>query len=90
MGNMKKLPFINMFMKKRRSRGAWWASIAGLGITAALFGVVKGKRKFSSLPLNNMFKNLTPNMDINRMDNAALTEFSEELLESSLNKGKYQ
>ncbi|MDR6998447.1 hypothetical protein [Neobacillus niacini] len=87
MRNVKIQPFFNMFKRKRKSRGAMWASLFGLGISAAVYGVTKGKRKISVPPLQNMqnmVKTFTPKTNISMMDNAALTEFSEELLESAL------
>ncbi|MED3563623.1 hypothetical protein [Bacillus xiapuensis] len=95
MRNVNIQPFLNMFKRKRKNRGAMWASLFGLGISAAVFGVTRGKRKISVPPIQNMqnsvqnnmqnmMKNFTPKTNINMMDNAALTEFSEELLESAL------
>lgn len=88
MKNFVKNPFFKMFAKKRKNRGAFWASLLGLGISAAVFGVTKGKRKMTAQPIQNMVKNFTPKNNINMMDNSALTEFSEELLQSALNKNK--
>ncbi|MGG3468967.1 hypothetical protein ABES02_15970 [Neobacillus pocheonensis] len=86
MKSLRKQPFFNLFMPKRKSRGALWASLVGLGLSAAVFGVTKGKRKDFALPIQNAVKSMAPNFNnINRMDTAALTEFSEELLESALN-----
>lgn len=106
-----KLPFLKMFMKKRRSNGAIWASLAGLGISAAVFGLTRGKKKMQNLPFQNMMGNMTkqngangtgrenafknmmnnisPRTNINSMDNAALAEFSEELMASALNKDQH-
>jgi hypothetical protein len=86
---MKKIiaqPFFKMFGRKRKSRGAMWASLVGIGLSAAVFGVTKGKRKDLALPFQNMVKNMAPKTNLNLMDNAAITEFSEELLMSALNK----
>ncbi|MED1467734.1 MULTISPECIES: hypothetical protein [Bacillus] len=95
MRNVNIEPIFNMFKRKRKSRGAMWASLFGLGLSAAVYGVTRGKRKISALPLQNMQNNMqtnmqnmvktfTPKTNIGMMDNAALTEFSEELLESAL------
>jgi hypothetical protein len=80
--------FFKLFKRKRKSRGAMWASLFGLGISAAVFGVTRGKRKDSALPFQNMVKTFTPKSDINFTNTAALTEFSEELLESALRNKK--
>lgn len=86
---MKKIiaqPFFKMFARKRKNRGAMWASLLGIGLSAAVFGVTKGKRRDLALPFQNMVKNMAPKTNLNLMDNAAITEFSEELLMSALNK----
>lgn len=76
--------------KRRKNRGAMWVSLFSVGIGAAILGMLTGKRKDSSMPMNNIMKNftprnLTPKTNINMMDNAALTEFSEEILSNALN-----
>ena len=86
MRKIKVQPFFNMFARKRKNRGAMWASLLGIGLSAAVFGVTKGKRKDLALPIQNVIKNLAPKTNLNQMDNAAITEFSEELLMSALNK----
>jgi hypothetical protein len=80
-------PFFNLFVKKRKRRGAMWASasLLGIGISAAVFALTKGKRRDIALPFENLMKNFGPKTNLNFMDNAALTEFSEELLTSALN-----
>ncbi|MEH7502101.1 hypothetical protein V7152_08645 [Neobacillus drentensis] len=86
---MKKInvqPFFKMFARKRKSRGTMWASLLGIGLSAAVFGMTKGKRKDLANPFQNMVKNFAPKTNLNIMDNAAITEFSEELLMSALNK----
>jgi hypothetical protein len=83
MGNFNKLPFFNWFAKRRRTRGTMWASLLGLGISAAVFGLTRGKRKYTALPFQNMMKNFTVR-NPGVMGNAALTEFSQELLASAL------
>jgi len=65
-----------------------WASLVGLGLSAAVFGITRGKRKDFTLPFQNVVKNFSEKANlprINVMDNTALTEFSEELMESALN-----
>jgi hypothetical protein len=80
-------PFFSLFAKKRKRRGAMWASasLLGIGLSAAVFGITKGKRRDIAHPLQNMVKNFGSKTNLNFMDNAALTEFSEELLTSALN-----
>jgi hypothetical protein len=81
-------PFFNMFGRKRNSRGAMWASLLGLGISAAVFGLTRGKRINNMQPIQNLVQSFTPKTNFNQMNNAALTEFSEELLESALRNDK--
>jgi hypothetical protein len=94
MRNILKLPFLQRFTKKKKSNGALWVSLVGLGLSAAVLGVTKGKqRKMPSLPIQNMMSGMmngkmsgfSPKTNIGNMDAAALTEFSEELLNSALN-----
>jgi predicted histidine transporter YuiF (NhaC family) len=87
MRKMMEQPFFKMFAKKRKNRGAIWASLVGLGLSAAVIGVTKGRGK---IPIQNIAKNLTSKNNSNRMDNAGLTEFSEDLLKSALNKNHKQ
>ncbi|EKN65309.1 hypothetical protein BABA_20976 [Neobacillus bataviensis LMG 21833] len=84
MKSIRRQPFFKMFAPKRKSRGAMWASLLGIGVSAAVIGVTRGKRKDFALPLQNVVKNFSPKTNLNLMNNASLTEFSEELLESAL------
>ncbi|MBO0962060.1 hypothetical protein J1P26_20345 [Neobacillus sp. MM2021_6] len=84
MKSIRKQPFFKLFAPKRKSKGALWASLLGIGVSAAVFGATKGKRKDIALPFQNVVKNFSPKTNLNLMNNAALTEFSEELMESAL------
>lgn len=87
MRNMIK-PFFNMFGKKRKSRGAMWASLLGVGISAAFFGLTRGKRNNIAVPFQDVVQSFTPKTNLNGMSNTALAEFSEELLTSALRNDK--
>ncbi|MEC1525291.1 hypothetical protein P9D43_25165 [Neobacillus niacini] len=76
-------PFFNMFGKKRKSRGTMWVSLLGVGISAAVIGLTRGKRKNVSVPFQDVVQSFTPKNNIN-INNTALAEFSEELLASAL------
>ena len=68
-----------------------WASLVGLGLSAAVFGITKGKRRNFALPFQNVMKNFSEKTNLpslNVMDNAALSEFSEELMESALTNNR--
>jgi len=85
--NMNWQPLVKVFQPKRKRRGPLWASLIGLGLSAAVFGVTRGKRKdFGNMavPFRNAIKNLSPKTNLNFNDNTALAEFSEELMESAL------
>jgi hypothetical protein len=87
MRNMVK-PFFNMFGKKRKSRGGLWASLLGVGISAAVFGLTRGKRNNIAVPFQDVVQSFTPKTNLNGMSNTALAEFSEELLASALRNDK--
>ncbi|MDQ0976471.1 hypothetical protein QFZ31_006349 [Neobacillus niacini] len=82
MRNMVK-PFFNLFSKKRKSRGTMWVSLIGVGISAAVFGLTRGKRKNIIQPFQDVIQSFTPKDNMN-FNNTALAEFSEELLASAL------
>jgi hypothetical protein len=82
MRNMVK-PFFNLFGKKRKSRGSMWVSLIGVGISAAVFGLARGKRKNIIQPIQDVVQSFTPKDNMN-FNNTALAEFSEELLASAL------
>ncbi|WHY84174.1 hypothetical protein QNH39_16040 [Neobacillus novalis] len=88
MRDIRRQPFIKLFAPKRKGRGAMWASLVGIGLGAAVFGAARGRgrRKDLALPLQNAVKNFSSKINFNKMDDTALTEFSEELLTSALNK----
>jgi hypothetical protein len=77
------MPFFNMFGKKRKNRGTMWISLLGVGISAAIFGLTRGKRKNIVQPFQEVVQSFTPKKNIN-INNTALAEFSEELLASAL------
>jgi hypothetical protein len=81
-------PLYNMFGKKRKSRGTMWASLIGLGISAAVVGLTRGKKKNMTQPFQHIVQSFTPKTNLNHMNNAALAEFSEELLASALKNDK--
>lgn len=91
MKKITKQPFFKLFTPKQKSRMPFWASLLGLGLSAAVFGITRGKRRDFALPFQNVVKNFSektnfPSLNVN--DNAALTEFSEELIESALNNNR--
>lgn len=84
---IRKQPYIRMFAKKRSNKGVVWASLLSVGATVAVWGMTKGKKnEKKSIPLRNMFANMIGNKNFTNMSNAALTEFSEELVNNVLKK----
>lgn len=77
-----------MFVKKRKRRGTMWASLLGLGVSAAVFGMTRGRRRDIALPFQQKIKSFSPKIGLNGMSNTALAEYSEELLASALNNDK--
>ncbi|PAE33327.1 hypothetical protein [Bacillus sp. 7884-1] len=71
---------LNMFGRRRNNRGILWASILGMGISAAAYGFRRNSNinmlnSVQNLMNNFRFRNITP---IPKMAN--LTEFSKELV----------
>ncbi|MBT2656151.1 hypothetical protein J7E81_13100 [Bacillus sp. ISL-18] len=87
MKKMTRQPLFKLFTPKPKSRMPLWASLVGLGLSAAVFGITKGKRRDFARPFQNVMKNFSEKTNLpslNVMDNAALSEFSDELMESAL------
>jgi hypothetical protein len=77
-------PFFNMFGRKRKGRGTMWVSLLGVGISAVVLGLTRGKRKNNiTVPFQDVVQSFTPKNNMN-INNTALAEFSEELLASAL------
>ena len=88
MNKMKRQPLFKLFTPKPKRNMSLWASLAGIALSAVVFGLTRGKRKDFALPFQNVMKNFSERSNLpslNVMDNAALTEFSDELMESALN-----
>ncbi|WP_148347839.1 hypothetical protein [Bacillus rubiinfantis] len=90
---------IKMFRPKRRNNGAIWASLASIGIGAAVYGMTRGKQNNQALPLTDTMrnlasplketvKNIVPKMNIGKMNTAQLAEFSEDLMNGALHNQK--
>jgi hypothetical protein len=88
MRDIMKFPVFNMFAKKQKRRGTMWASLLGIGLSAAVFGMTRGRRKDIAQPFQQKMKSFSPKKSLNGMDNLALAEFSEELLASALKNDK--
>ncbi len=71
---------LNMFGRRRNNRGMIWASILGLGISAATYGLSRNRKRNMLSPVQNLMKNFQFR-NIAQMPNMAnLTEFAKELV----------
>lgn len=77
---MKTLKVQNLFGKRKKNRGVMWASMIGLGVGAAAYGVSKSQNSKNSL--QNLMNTFTKqqNKNIQMPNYAAMTEFSEEII----------
>lgn len=88
LNSVTKQPYMNMFRKKRSNKGVMWASLISLGVSTLVMMLSKGKRKNVTSPFQNFTKNIAPKSNISMMNDAALTEFSEELLTKAVENNK--
>jgi hypothetical protein len=78
MGRSKNL--FNMFGRRRNNRGIIWASLLGLGVSAAAYGLRRNGNGNRSVPIQNFMSNFRMQNDgqIPKMA-TSLTEFSKDL-----------
>lgn len=75
---------LNMFGRRRNNRGMIWATLLGLGVSAAAYGFRRnGDRKWLN-PVQNVMNN-RQTQNITRM---ALAEFSKELADDDISLNK--
>ncbi|MGG5254185.1 hypothetical protein ACQYAD_11885 [Neobacillus sp. SM06] len=78
-------PFFKMFSRRRNNKGAMWASLIGIGISAvAMLTRNKGQKKVPSINFQNLMKNNPLKTSSPNISDAALAEFSEELMSKAL------
>ncbi|MBO1510161.1 hypothetical protein [Metabacillus bambusae] len=71
---------LKMFGRKRNNRGMMWASLLGLGVSAAVFGIRSNRNRNMLRPVQNVMNNIRT-QTAGQMPNAAgITEFSKELV----------
>ncbi|MDW7618018.1 hypothetical protein SC499_26040 [Peribacillus simplex] len=71
---------LKMFGRKRNNRGMMWASLLGLGVSAAAYGLGRNRDRNMLRPVQNVMNNIRT-QTAGRMPNAAaITEFSKELV----------
>lgn len=72
---------LNRFGRNRNNRrGIIWASLLGLGVSAAAYGLGRNRNKNMLIPVQNVMNNIRTRT-VGQMPNAAaITEFSKELV----------
>lgn len=70
---------LNMFGKRRNNRGMIWASLLGLGVSAAAYGLRRNRNTNILQPIQNVMKRFRTRTAGQMPNVATLTEFSEEL-----------
>lgn len=76
--------FMKMFRKKQSNRGVMWASLISVAVSTIAFYMRRGQKNTTSPSLRNFVNNFTSNRNIPVMNDAALTEFSEELITKAI------
>ncbi len=87
----KRQPLMKMFRRKQNNnRGVMWASLLSLAVSAAAYVLSRGQKQTNegstskTSPLQNIVSNLAPKNNISLMNDAALTEYSEELISKAI------
>lgn len=80
------LNILNMFGKRRNNRGMIWASLLGLGVSAAAYGLRKNRNMNIQQPIQNIMNRVRSSTAGPMPNMAALTEFSEELIPNQDNQ----
>ncbi|WP_338453014.1 hypothetical protein R4Z09_14770 [Niallia oryzisoli] len=70
----------NMFVRKRNNRSMVWASLLGLGVSAAAYGLKRNQNRNMQRPVQNVMSNIRMRTTGNMPNVAAVTEFAKELV----------
>ncbi len=70
----------NMFGRKRNNRGMMWASLLGVGVSAAAYGLRRNRNSNMLRPVQNVMNSILTRTGGQMQNPAALTEFSKELV----------
>lgn len=73
-------PLFNIFGRKRKNRGMMWASLLGLGVSAAAYGLRRNRNKNMLQPFQNLLSNVRFKKFSQMPNLAGLTEFSKEII----------
>jgi Na+(H+)/acetate symporter ActP len=76
----RKQNIFKMFGRRRNNRGMMWASLLGLGVSAAAYGLRKNQNRDMLRPVQNVMNNIRTQTAGNMPNVAAITEFAKELI----------
>ena len=76
----RKQNIFKMFSRKRNNRGMLWASLLGLGVSAAAYGLRRNQNRNMLRPVQNVMNNIRTRTTGNMPNVAAITEFAKELV----------
>jgi hypothetical protein len=76
----RKQNIFKIFGRKRNNRGMVWASLLGLGVSAATYGLKRNQNRNMLRPVQNVMNNIRMRTTSNRPNVAAVTEFAKELV----------
>ncbi|KAB2332135.1 hypothetical protein F7731_17775 [Cytobacillus depressus] len=71
---------LNMFGRRRNNRGMMWASLLGLGASAAAYGLGRNRKNNMQNPVQNLMNNFQFRSAGQMPKMANLTEFAKELV----------
>lgn len=71
-----------MFGRRRSNRGMIWASLLGLGVSAAAYGLGKNQNRNMLNPIQNLMNNFRMPTSSQMPKMSSLTELSKELVPS--------
>ncbi|MED3551996.1 hypothetical protein [Cytobacillus praedii] len=76
---MSKQNMMKMFGRKRNNKSIVWASLLGLGISAAAYGLKRNQSSNMLRPIQKVLNNMQMGTNSNKQNTPALAEFAKEL-----------
>src|SRR4051812_10564645 len=76
----RKQNIFKMFGRGRNNRGMMWASLLGLGVSAAAYGLRKNQNRDMLRPVQNVMNNIRTRTTGNMPNVTSITEFAKELV----------
>jgi hypothetical protein len=71
---------VKMARKRRSNRGIMWATLLGVGVGAAAYGVGKNRNKLNGETLQNMMSKIPQGGNFQAANLAGLAEFAKEII----------